>query len=189
MGLALAVVRQAPAVLGVLVFGWPVLSLALFFLLDLWLTITVRGALDLTGDRRGLAGNVAWLGSVFGAIVLVAGWELSVALPEDEVTRFAGGGWRDPWFLASLGLLLVAQAVDAVRFRARLRVRSERQLQADGRGHRTQWARAGLVAFGAAVLMPLAARLGQGAPAVALLLAAVNVLAEAFPSALDRALD
>ena len=44
------------------------------------------------------------------------------------------------------------------------------------------------MAFGAAVLMPIAARLGQGGPATALLLAAVNVLAEAFPSFLDRRL-
>jgi hypothetical protein len=189
MGLILAIVRQAPAAAGVLFFGWPVLSLALFFLLDLWLTMTVRGALDLTGGRGGLAGNVAWLGSVFGAIVLVAAWNLSVALPADEVARFTSGGWRDPWFLASLGLLLVAQAVDAARFRRRLRARTTREEEADARGHHTQWARAGLVAFGAAVLMPLAARLGQGATAIALLLAAVNVLAEAFPSSLARLLD
>ena len=189
MGLALAILRQVPPVAGVLFFGWPVLSLALFFLLDLWLTMTVRGAQDLTGGRGGLAGNVAWLGSVFGAIVLVAAWDLSVALPADEVARFTGGGLRDPWFLASLGLLLVAQVVDAVRFRGRLRARTAREEEADAQGHRTQWARAGLVAFGAAVLMPLAARLGVGAAAIALLLAAVNVLAEAFPSSLDRLFD
>jgi hypothetical protein len=100
--------------------------------------------------------------------------------------RFRDGGWRDPWFLASLGLLLVAQALDAVRFRRRLDTRTEREAEADARGHRAQWACAGLVAFGAAVLMPVAARLGQGAPAIALLLAAVNVLGEAFPSFLDR---
>jgi hypothetical protein len=189
MGLALALVRQAPAVAGVLFFGWPVLSLALFFLLDLWLTLTARAALEVTGDRRGLLGNVAWLGGVFGAIVLVAAWEISVALPADEVARFTGGGWRDPWFLASLGLLLATHAVDAVRFRERLRARTAPEAAADGRWHQTQWARSGLVAFGAAVLMPLAARLGQGAAAIALLLAAVNVLAEAFPSSLARMLD
>ena len=189
MRLAVAIVRQAPTVLGVLFLGWPVLSLALFFLLDLWLTMTVRGALDLTGDHSGLAGNIAWLGSVFGAIVLVAGLHLGFALPAEEVARFTGGGWRDPWFLASLGLLLVAQAVDAERFRRHLRVRTARGEAADAQGHRTQWARSGLVAFGAAVVMPLASRLGHGAAAIALLLATVNVLAEAFPDALDRLFD
>ncbi len=172
-----------------LFFGWPVLSLALFFLLDLWLTLAVRAALEVTGDRGGLLGNVAWLGSVFGAVVFVAAREISVVLPADEVARFTGGGCRAPWFLASLGLLLDAQAVDAVRFRARLRVRTAREAQADGRGHQTQWARSGLVAFGAAVLLPLCAGLGQGAPAIVLLLAAVNVLAAAFPSPLTRLLD
>ncbi|MET0554804.1 MAG: hypothetical protein ABW221_17310 [Vicinamibacteria bacterium] len=189
MRLALAIVRQAPAVAGVLFFGWPVMSLALFFLLDLWLTMTLRGALDLTGDRGGLAGNLAWLGSLFGAIVLVAAWEIGAALPAAEVARFTDGGWRDPWFLASLGLLLVAQAVDGARFRSRLRTRTARETEEDGRGHLTQWARAGLVAFGAAVLLPLAARFGQGAAAIVLLLAAVNVLAEAFPASLARLLD
>jgi hypothetical protein len=189
MGLAFAVVRQAPAVAGVLFFHWPVLSLALFFLLDLWLTLTARWAIEVSSQSGGLAGNVAWLGGVFGAIVFVAASGIAVALPADEWTRFRDGGWRDPWFLASLGLLVVAQAADAVRFRRHLRARTETEAAADARGHHTQWARAGLVAFGAAVLLPLAARLGQGAAAIALLLAAVNVLAEAFPSPLARLLD
>jgi hypothetical protein len=196
MGLILAIVRQAPAVAGVLFFGWPVLALALFFLVDLWLTMTARGALDLTfGGRRGrplsgggLAGTAAWLGAVFGAIVLAAAWELSAALPSDEVGRFRDGGWRDPSLLASLGLLVASQVLDAVRFRRRLDARTAAEAEADALSHRTQWARAGLVAFGAAVLMPVAARLGQGASAIALLLAAVNVLGEAFPSVLDRRL-
>ena len=76
MGLALAIVRQAPAVAGVLFFGWPVLSLALFFLLDLWLTLTARGAIEITFQSGGLAGNAGWLGGVFGAIVFVAAWDL-----------------------------------------------------------------------------------------------------------------
>jgi hypothetical protein len=159
--------------------------------------MTARSALDLTFGGRagrplrggsGLAGNVAWLGGVFGAIALVAAWELWVALPADEVRRFGAGGWRDPWFLGSLGLLFVVQALDAVRFRRRLDARTESETEADARAHRAQWACAGLVAFGAALLMPVAARLGQGAPAIALLLAAVNVLGEAFPSLLDRRL-
>ena len=68
-------------------------------------------------------------------------------------------------------------------------MRTASEEAADARGYQTQWARAGLVAFGAAVLMPLASRLGHGAAAIALLLATMNVLAEAFPGSLGRLLD
>jgi hypothetical protein len=191
----IAMVREAPAVVGVLVFGWPVLCMALFFLADLWLAMTVRGALEIAYDPRnaraasgGFSGNLAFLGTLYGAIGLVTVAELWVALPAEEIRRFGTDGWRDPSFLASLGLLLVVQVADAARFRRRLDVRTAGEAETDALRYRTQWARSGLVAFGAAVLMPVAARLGQGAPAVALLLAAVNVLAEAFPSFLDRRL-
>jgi hypothetical protein len=190
-----AMVREAPVVAGVLVFGWPVLCAAFFFLADLWLAMTVRGAVELTYHPRnvraasgGLSGNLAFLGTLYGAVVLVTVAELWVALPAEEIRRFGTEGWRDPSFLASLGLLLVVQVADAARFRRRLDVRSAGEEETDALGYRTLWARAGLVAFGAAVLIPLAARLGEGAPAIALLLAGVNVLAEAFPSFLDRRL-
>lgn len=197
-----ALARQALPVAGVLFLGWPVLDVALFFLLETWLFLTLRAGVELTldprnarwGESRGrqarrLAGNLLGAAVLLGLVIGVAGWaQVAVAFPRAEWQAFADGGWHEPTFLAALGLLVASHVIDAVRFARRIAVRSESEREADDRGFRAMCARVVLVAL-AGIGLGLLSAVGLGAPALVIMIAAIVVWLEAAPEQAERLLD
>lgn len=191
----IAVFRQALPVLGVFLYGWPVVQASVLFLTDLWLSVTLHDGLELTygargagGRGRALAGNLAFMGLLYGLMIGVGVFgHLAIGFPKGEWQAFASSGWRLPSFLTALAAMLATHASDALRFREHLETRTESETLADQSATRARWARFILVVLGA-LFVPLPSVFGYGGHALVVVVAAANLAIELFPVAVSRKL-
>jgi hypothetical protein len=191
----IAVFRQALPVLGVFLYGWPVVQASVLFLADLWLSLTLHDGLELTfggrgarGRGRALAGNLAFMGLLYGLVIGVGIFgHLAIGFPKGEWHAFASWGWRLPSFLTALAAMLATHASDALRFRSHLETRTERETRADEAATRARWARFILVVLGT-LFVPVPSAFGYGGHALVVVIAAANLAIELFPDAVSRKL-
>ena len=122
-------VRLAIPVVGVLVLDWPQMMAALLYIFECWLFVLSRiVAENLLRKSEGAFREFSTVGlllrSVIGVgFVLAMFGGVSIAFLIDhfflqEWEELSRGGWRDPLFLISLGLVLVQQGQDLARFTA-----------------------------------------------------------------------
>ncbi|HEY2394605.1 MAG TPA: hypothetical protein VGH81_01320 [Rudaea sp.] len=138
--------RNATSVVGVLFLGWSALELALYFVIQSWLMLSLYAATDLTFNpkygghpprslREALATPVQ---NLVGALVVVGfliglfGWFLlSGMFGADDWQAFLQGGWQQPSFLYGLLILLASCLSEAAVFAQRLPTRSAAQVETD----------------------------------------------------------
>jgi hypothetical protein len=194
-GFWIAVLRQALPVAGVLLLGWPVAQASVLFLVDLWLALTLRTALELTFQSRAadasgrtLAGHLAFFGLLYGIVVAVGAFgQVVVGFPQHEWRGFLATGWRDPVFLGSLVTLVSSHAWESARYRRHLDERTESEAREDDVATRAGWSRLLLVCLGT-LFLPLASAVGYGAQSLVVVIALVNVAVDAFPVQVGRRL-
>ena len=138
--------RHVLPVIGVAVFGWPALQLAIYFVIESWLMLSLYAGADLSfnpkyGGRAPLslreavieplpqflaaAGLIAVMVGLFGGILIVG------AFAQDEWSEFLQTGWYEPSFLLGLALLIATCISEAVRFAQRIATRTPAQAQHD----------------------------------------------------------
>lgn len=191
--------RHSIPVIGVTAFRWSAVSVAVMFLLESWLFLTNRLAIEVTFDRKyagddlpltaGQAiyqtGKMWLLAAPVLAIMLFAfgGFVLLFAFPAGDWSAFAADDWRRTSFRVSLAWVLLDAVVDAVRFQRRLLTRSEAQRVSDDRGVRTMFYRV-VALIGACVILGLAAKVGLGGPLLVLAISLILVGFEVLPQQL-----
>lgn len=191
-----ALLRQSVPVAGVLVLGWPAIEVAIFFLLDTWLFLTVRGSCDIAFDRAfggkkdASLWTVAKLAPVGAVVVGIAvgmfgGIPLVMALPAWEWQ--AAGGLASRAFLLSFAFLLVSHLYDAVRFVRRYHSRTEEERRQDALAVRVVMARL-FVLVVAPFVLQFASLIGMAGRALVLLISGGILWLEAFPERADRIL-
>lgn len=183
-----AALRQAVTVLGVLILGWPALEVALFFLLDAWVYLTVRAGCEITFDPRyGSPDASAWdlvkhttVAAVVLALLvgLVGFMTIGVSVAGDEWS--ARGGLGSPLFLVSVLILLLSHLWEGVRFLERLRTRTSEERNQDTLAIRVVVARMFVVAA-APMALGLASAFGQGGRLLVLMISGAILWLEAFP--------
>jgi hypothetical protein len=193
-------VRQALPVVGVFFLGWPAIDVAAFFLLEVWLFITLRFAVEVTLDRpqardlpaRRLVSDFLkhLLAAAIGMALLVGMMALvSVAttFPRGDLVAFALRGWRSPSFLAALAFMVSSLSWEAHEFAGRCAGRSDGEREADNVRLRVVFARLLVVALSGTVL-GLAQALGVGGQALVLVIAGAIVWLDATPERAEKLL-
>ena len=138
--------RHVLPVIGVLFFGWPALQLAVYFVIESWLMLSLYATADLSfnpkyGGRApqslreavieplpqflAAAGLIGVLVGLFGGILIVG------AFAQDEWTEFLQTGWDEPSFLLGLALLTASCLFEAIHFAQRIATRTPAQAQHD----------------------------------------------------------
>jgi hypothetical protein len=122
-----AVLRQAVAVAGVLVLGWPAMDVAIFFVLESWLFMSFRAAAEVALDERtpghGLQQTALYtalyvlaalpfLGAVVGC---VAGFAIIPAFPAESWEAFKTTGSRETSFHVAVAFLVASLIFDTAR--------------------------------------------------------------------------
>jgi hypothetical protein len=191
-----AVLRQALPVLGVLFFHWEPIDIAAFFLLDAWLFLTLRMAVEMTSDpkyatpgressvadllKNSLVAGVAWALGV-GIIVLVT---IVPTFPTEDLVGFAVGSWREPSFLVGFTVMVAGHLWEARGFAERCRERSRAERRADDTRIRVMFGRLMLVSLAGAVI-GLAKSFGVGGPVLVIIIACVVAWLDAAPEQAD----
>lgn len=186
-------VRQALPVIGVFFLQWPALDVIAFFLLEVWLFLTLRVALEFTLDRaaardlptRRLVADFLrhafWSGVAFvllvGMIVLVT---VAVAFSKDQLLDFVMRGWRSPSFLVALVVMVSSHAWEARDFAERCRGRSEEDRLSDDRRLHVVFARVLVVSL-AGMFLGLAQAFGVGGQVLVLVISGAIVWLDASP--------
>lgn len=195
-GFWFAVMRHSVPVIGVAVFGWSAVSVAVIFLLESWIFLTNRLTIEVTFDRK-YAGHELpvtvgqaisqtakmWLlAAPVLAFMLFAfgGFVLLVAFPPGDWAEFSSDGWRRMSFRVSVVLILLDAIVDAVRFQRRLLTRSAAERVSDDRSVRVMFYRV-VALLGGCVMLGLAAKVGLGGPLLVLAISLILVSFEALP--------
>lgn len=191
----MALLRQAVTLAGVFILGWPALEIAVFFLLEAFLFLSLRAAVEISLDPHygvaartplAMAGQIAihWLVAVpvIGIVIIAfGGFAVLPAFPADAWGLFLREGVRDPSFLGALAILTGSIVHDAARFAARIaRGRGPGEKAKDDDGIRLALGKVFFLAM-ASFWMGLAARLGLGPQAVAVGVAGALLYAEAVP--------
>ena len=193
----LVLLRRAIPIVGVGLWGWPGASIAIYFLLESWLFLTVRSAVEITFDpgyspearrRTGGAAARAFLRSLLitgiGMGVLILGFGRVVALVAftgEASQRFLAAGWKETSFLAGLLALVVDTVVDGVSFKQRLTTRTEEQRAEDTRKVQGMLYRNTALLLGAMLIMAAAAAFDAGSLAVVVVISIVLAAFELSP--------
>lgn len=127
----IVVARQAIPVLGVALFDWPAFEIAVYFVVQSWLMLSLYAATDLTFNPKysGTKGrnpeSSVWLllkqflaaGLLIGFLVgMFGGFLLLQAFPREDANAFLQGGWHEQSFLIGLLALASGCLAEAVRF-------------------------------------------------------------------------
>lgn len=138
--------RNAAPVIGVLFFDWPALQLALYFVIESWLMLSLYATTDLSfnpkyGGRAPqslreavlapLPQFLAAAGLIAVFVGLFAGFLLVSAFGADEWDAFLRGGWTERSFLVGLIALVWTCLSEAVHFARRIPARTPEQSAAD----------------------------------------------------------
>lgn len=142
------VLRSSVPVVGVFLLGWPAFQAALFFLLESWLFLSFRCAVEITIDPRyaGAAGvptgtlailrgvliSVPFSAVAMGVLVGMFGWPVvtTVFSPADW-QELLDVRWRAPSFLGGLAALVVTNAFEAVGHARRFSTRTAAEAERD----------------------------------------------------------
>ena len=132
----MTVARHAMPVIGVLVFGWSAMNIAVFFLLESWLFLSTRLTVEVTFDphfgggtlfqsRWRAALTTLWMFalSAIACGVLVfgfGGFIIIYAFQAEEWHRFVTEAWARPSFLLSVFVLTSDVFVDGLDLKRRL---------------------------------------------------------------------
>ena len=191
------VARNCIAPTGVFVFDWPAMTVVLYFLVEVWLFVSLRMSFEVAVDKKLHAGT--WLGTpdkvvlnglklfcvgapLFGVVIGVAAMPILAFAARHE------GGWRgvveeaarDPGGLfAGTAVILVFLMVESIRFAVRFQGRSEEQEAVDEyRGASMVMKLVCLLAAGVvAVFLPW----NSGGKALVLVIALTSVWIEGVP--------
>lgn len=191
------VARNAIPAVGVLAFGWPALHVALYFLAESWLFLSLRAAIEITidpkfGGSRAVASTRSFPVTLFqhflvaGAIMaLVVGglgaFAVGPAFPEGDWEGLLAGGYREPTFLAVMAVLAVVSLADAARFARDHEKRSAAQAKLEDERIATMFYRVLALVFGSFAL-GFATRLGFGPQALVLAIMGVMIWFEGLPA-------
>lgn len=187
-------------VIGVFFLAWPALDVMVFFLLEAWLFLTLRFALEVTFDRpeardlpagrlvsdflkHALTAGIA-LALLVGILVLVT---VASSFGKAELAEFALRGWRSPSFLVALALMASSYAWEARDFALRCRGRSDEERRSDNVRLRVVLARVLVVGL-AGIFLGLAQALGVGGKVLVIVIACANVWLEASPERAEKML-
>jgi hypothetical protein len=142
----IVVTRQAIPIVGVMLFDWPAFDIAVYFVVESWLMLSLYAATDLTFNpkyagtkaRSGGAIVIPLLKQFLAAGLLIAfivgmfgGFLLLEAFPREDASAFLEGGWRERSFLIGLLVLAGNCLADAVHFAQRIPRRTPEEVAAD----------------------------------------------------------
>lgn len=176
------VLRHALPVVGVTAWGWSGATIAIFFVLESWLFLATRSAVEITFDagfafdRRSrtrrqtllaLARNVLISAVMFGILVFGFGGVIAlVAFSGGEGERFLREGWTQTSFLFGLVGLVAAAIVDGVAFTQRLDDRTPAEQAEDDARIRVMFYRNIGLLLGGTLIIAVASAFDVGAVAV-----------------------
>ena len=198
----MALMRQGAMLWGVFALGWPPLEIAVFFLVEAFLFLSLRAAAEISIDDRfgvgarsapAVVGQIAthWLVAAPFIALLVGGFgaiAVIPAFPRQVWKAFLGEGMREPSFLVAIGLLAGSLIYDTALFARRVAAgRSTTEQAGDDEGIRLALAKVVLLGM-ASFWLGLAARLGLGPQALAVGIAGVLLAVEAVPHRVTRLL-
>jgi hypothetical protein len=190
----LAVARQVIMLTGVFAIGWPAHEVAVFFLLEAFLFLSLRAATEMSLDERygvvarrplQIASQISLHLLVTAPVsaVIVGGFGLFVLVPFPDApwSWFVREGIRDAPFLGALALLAGSIVYDTALFARR--VAAGRSPEERTRDDEVKWvalARLPVLAI-SCYLLGVAAQAGLGPRALALAVAATVLYLEAVP--------
>lgn len=190
-----AVARQLVMIAGVFVLGWSPMEIAVFFLLEAFLFLSLRAAAEITLEPRfGVQFSSTpafvwefakhWLAAAAFMAVLVGGFGVFAVFPafsgESRVSFIEDGRLRAS-FIVGATLLAGSLVFDTALFARRVAAgRSPEELARDDHGIRAALANVFLLAM-ASFWVGIAASIGLGPHVFVLCLAAVRLYVEAAP--------
>lgn len=193
----LSLARNSIPLFGVFLWGWDVLELAVYILLQCWLMGATYCAIDLTfNPEKGkapadlldavgpLMRRFAVACVMFAVIVGIFGWFVLAFFNKTELSAFLNGGWERPTFLWGVLGLIVGCLAEAVRFVHSLPRRTPEQEQADNRRFAATIRTVALIAVISAFL-GAAARYAFGVSAFAVIVVLVLTLMDVAPRSVD----
>lgn len=197
----LAAAREMVPVAGVFFFGWAPFEVAVFFLLESWLFLTVRCTVEIVYEpgssfepppggfaRVGkLAGYFLGAGLLFGFLVGALGLlTLKLAFPQEDWDAFLGGGFAGRPFLVGLLLLLGSEIYAGRRFAGQVAARGEEERRQDDHRILVMFHRCVALFACTAVLGQVAEPGSLGGKAFVVLIVLVMLYFEAFPQDVAR---
>ena len=195
-----AAVRQLIMIAGVFVLGWAPVEIAIFFLLEAFLFLSLRAAAEITLEPRfGVQFSSTpafvweffkhWLAAAAFMAILVGGFGVFAVMPAfagESSGRFIEDGFRHPSVIVGLSLLAGSLVFDTAMFARRVAAgRSPEELARDDHGIRAALANVFLLAM-ASFWIGIAASIGLGPQVFVLGLAAVRLYVEAAPRRATR---
>jgi hypothetical protein len=193
-----ALARQVLMLAGVFVLGWSALEVAVFFLLEAFLFLSLRAAAEITleprfGVQAASAPAFAWefakhwmVAAIFIGLMVggLGAFAVIPAFPEDDRIAFAAEGLWHPSFLIGVTLLAGSLVFDAALFSRRVAAgRAAAEVARDDHGIRMALANVVVLAM-VSFWIGIAARVGLGPQVLALGIAGARLYVEAAP---DRA--
>ena len=190
-----AVARQLVMIAGVFVLGWSPIEIAVFFLLEAFLFLSLRAAAEITLEPRfgvqfsSTPGFVweffkHWLAAAAFMAILVGGFGAFAVMPAfagESSARFFEDGWLRPSLVVGFSLLAGSLVFDTALFARRVAAgRSPEELARDDHGIRAALANVFLLAM-ASFWIGIAASVGLGPHVFVLGLAGVRLYVEAAP--------
>lgn len=190
------VLRNALPAAGVFAFGWPALQAALLFVLESWLFVSLRCAIEISIDPK-FAGKdvvaggrplfVAVLKHFIGAAILMAAilglfamFVLAGAFPSDDWDDFFETGWHDPSFVIAFALMTGSVLDDGMRFIRVFADRTQEQADADDGRVRVMFFRVAMLVV-ASFFLGWLAEYGLAGPAFIVVIALVSIWLEGTP--------
>jgi hypothetical protein len=196
----LSLARNSIPLFGVFVWGWDVLELAVYILLQSWLMGAMYCAIDMTFNpekERGkppadlldaigpLLTRFAGACVVFAVLVGIFGWfVLGGFFRKAELLQFFDGGWQQPTFLWGVLALVAGCLAEATRFLRSLPRRTPADVEADNRRFAATFRTVVLLAVISAFLGGIS-RLAFGLPAFAVFVVLVLALMDIAPRSMD----
>jgi len=197
----LSVARHSVPTIGVLAFGWAPMNIAVFFLLESWLYLTSRAAIEVTFDphfagadlpvtRWDAIRKTIWmllLASVACGVLVVGfgGVMVLLAFPVERWRTFLAQDWKRLSFLVSLLGLAVDVIVDAIDLQGRLQDRTVAERRADDLRVRVMFYRVGALMV-ACLAIGLASSVGVGGSVLVFVISLILVYVDLFPRRLVK---
>jgi hypothetical protein len=192
----MTIARHAIPVVGVLAFNWSAMNIAVFFLLESWLFLSTRLAIEVTFDPHfggGSSPQSSWRGVmttlwmfalsaiVCGVLVFgFGGFIIAFAFQAEEWHRFVTERWARPSFLLSLLALTSDVFLDGIDFKRRLLERSPAEKRMDDLQTRVMFYRVGILMM-ACMIIGLAGSVGLGGPVLVIVIMISLVYVDLFP--------